>query len=294
MNARPANVRRLALTHLPACYKLAGMAKETGISWTNHTFNPWHGCFKISPGCDNCYAERTDRRFGEPHWGETAPRKFMSDKYWHQPMLWNAEAQREGRRHRVFCASMADVFEKREDLIPHRVRLWDLIRRTPWLDWLLLTKRIENAADLIPWLVDGSAPWQNVWLGVTAEDTERAARRIPILRNTRAYVRFISCEPILEHISADTWDVLLGPDGSLGFVHWIIGGDESGHNVRRAHPDWIRTLRDAALRHSAAFHFKQWAGPDAEGIKHDFGDERNGRKIHLPVLDGRRWAEFPR
>jgi protein gp37 len=287
------------LTHLPAHYKLAGMGKETGISWTNHTFNPWHGCFKVSPGCDNCYAERTDKRFGVPHWGKEAPRKFMSDHYWAQPLKWDREAAAAGKRARVFCASMADVFEDREDLIPHRLRLWQLIRDTPNLDWLLLTKRPENFAMFLPWGAFPTnardlLPYPNVWLGVTAEDSERAALRIPVLRDTRAAVRFVSCEPIIECITAGIWDVTLGPNERLGFVHWLIIGDESGHNVRPAQPEWIRIAREAAQRHSIAFHFKQWAGRDADGIEHEFGDERNNRKIHLPILDGKRWAEFPR
>lgn len=271
------------------------MGKETGISWTNHTFNPWHGCFKISPGCDHCYAERTDRRFGETHWGREAPRKFMSENYWRQPIVWNNAAAQRQTRARVFCASMADIFEDRDDLIPHRVRLWALTRTTPWLDWLLLTKRPDNMAKFLPWAGNaGFAPYPNVWLGVTAEDSEHAAKRIPILRNTRAAVRFVSCEPILEHITADTWDIVLGPDSGLGgFVHWLILGDESGHGARNAQVDWLRTARDAAQRHAVALHVKQWAGPDADGIGHDLGD-RNGRKIHLPILDGKRWAEFPR
>lgn len=294
------------------------MGKETGISWTNHTFNPWHGCDRVSPACDNCYAERTDRRFGVSHWGAEAPRRFMGDKYWAQPLKWDAEAKSDGVRRRVFCASMADVFEDRRDLDEHRGRLWRLINATPNLDWLLLTKRPERFAQFLPWMATpadfasvgvaiaedgGPIPigksWPNVWLGVTAENNEQAKIRITILRSIPAVVHFVSCEPILEHITADTWNAVLTRDdatimGNLNPVDWLIVGDESGHGARAAQVDWIRTAREAALRHDVAFHFKQWAGKDVTGIAHEFGGDRNGRKIHLPILDGKRWPEFPR
>lgn len=275
------------------------MGEETAISWTDHTFNPWWGCQRVSEACRNCYAESLDARFVGPnsaigkvsHWGPNAPRRFFADKHWNEPRKWNRDAAREGVRRRVFCASMADVFELRDDLIPHRVRLWALIRETPNLDWLLLTKRPENLAGMLPW-TNAEYPYQNVWLGTTAEDNARAEERILMLRTINAAVRFVSCEPILEHITADTWDLVLGGHRSLGMVHWLIVGDESGRNARPAKTAWIRTARDAAQRHSVAFHFKQWAGNDRpEGIR---GDEMPGRKIHLPMLDGQRWAEFPR
>lgn len=276
------------------------MGETTGISWTHHTFNPWWGCQRVSEACRNCYAEATDARNmlrEGTHWGPTAPRRFFGDKHWAEPLKWNRKAELALERRRVFCASMADVFEDREDLVPHRVRLWMLIRDTPHLDWLLLSKRPENFERMLPW---GSAdptnrPYPNVWLGVTAEDNEHMEDRVLILRTTRAVVRFISCEPILERIGDEVLDLALGPHGQLGPISWMIVGDESGRNARPADPAWVRGVRNACARHSVAFHFKQWAGHDVPGIDHDWpANERRGRKIHLPILDGRRWAEFPR
>jgi protein gp37 len=106
------------------------MGQHSRIEWTDHTFNPCWGCTKISPGCDHCYAHAWDRRLGGAHWGATAPRRVMSDAYWRQPRRWNATSHPEGRPWRVFCASMADVFDK-EAPPGQRERLWALIRATP-------------------------------------------------------------------------------------------------------------------------------------------------------------------
>ena len=117
------------------------MGKNSSIEWTDHTFNPWWGCARVSPGCNNCYAEAWARRVGENIWGAKQDRRVFGEKHWGEPLKWNAEAQEQELRRRVFCASMADVFELRSDLDPWRDRLWALIDQTPWLDWLLLTKR---------------------------------------------------------------------------------------------------------------------------------------------------------
>lgn len=285
------------------------MGEQTGISWTHHTFNPWWGCQRVSEACRNCYAEATDRRdmFKEgTHWGPTAPRRFFPDKHWAEPEKWNRKAERAGERRRVFCASMADVFERRDDLVPHRLRLWHLIKRTPWLDWLLLTKRPENLPSMVPWLdsrylpewpeeLRGADPWPNVWLGVTAEDTEHMIDRVLALRAVPAAIRFVSCEPILELIGDEIFDRALGPNrAALGTVHWLIVGDESGRGARPANPDWVRIARDACARHRVAFHFKQWAGKDEPGIESVTERIPASRKIHLPILDGEQHAAFPR
>src|SRR4051812_42185869 len=127
------------------------MAKNSHIEWTHHTFNPWWGCTKVSPACNNCYAELWAKRMGHKIWGGTAPRRFFTDAHWKGPLVWNEEAQAKGERERVFCASMADVFERRAELNPYRERLWALIAETPWLDWLLLTKRPQNIGGMVPW-----------------------------------------------------------------------------------------------------------------------------------------------
>jgi len=278
------------------------VGEKTEITWCDHTFNPWWGCVRVSEACRNCYAEAFDRRFvndkSPPHWGPNAPRRFFGDKHWDQPRRWNAAAEKAGERRRVFCASMADVFEDRQDLIPHRRRLWNLILATPHLDWLLLTKRPENFSKMLPWYdagIPSGFPWSNVWLGVTAEDNGRAEERILTLRGIQADVRFVSCEPILEFIGADTWDLTLGYSRSLERIHWLIIGDESGHSGRPADVEWVRVARDAAQRHGVAFHFKQWAGRVVPpGIANPNGVTYIGQTIHLPMLDGESHSAFPR
>src|SRR6266542_5608953 len=172
------------------------MGQNSKIEWTHHTFNPWWGCVKVSPGCEHCYAETLSARYGHRVWGpaKTTSRRLFGPDHWADPLKWNAVAQRESVRHRVFCASMADAFEDHPLLQPARDMLWQTIEATPWLDWLLLTKRPENISRLLPtpWLVE---PRANVWLGTSVEDRRRAAERIPQLASIRAAVRFLSCEP---------------------------------------------------------------------------------------------------
>lgn len=209
------------------------MGATTGISWADATFNPVWGCAKVSPACDNCYAETFARRLDFKVWGTAAPRREFGDKYWAQPRKWNTAAAAEGVRRRVFCASMADVFDSNwpEGV---RDRLWALIRETPHLDWMLLTKRIENAVDMLPpdWEREGFG-YPNVWLGVTAENQKLADDRISWLRTIPATVRFVSCEPALEHI--DFTRLMVG-------IHQIIIGGESGSKARFFDPAWARSL----------------------------------------------------
>lgn len=248
------------------------MAEHSAITWTDATFNPWWGCFKISPGCKHCYADAFDHRLGGSHWGKDAPRRFFGDAHWNEPVKWNAKAAREGVRRRVFCSSMADVFEDRRDLDEHRDRLWKLIDATQNLDWLLLTKRPENFG-MLP-----TAP-VNVWRGVTVEDADHLWR-VDHLRATGAAVRFISYEPALGPIAS-----ALNLDG----IDWIVTGDESGQVRRPADVQWFADVRDKCAAAGVAFHFKQWAGaPDAR-----IGGARVSGKIHLPILDGRVHAAFP-
>jgi len=162
------------------------VAKDSDIEWTHHTFNPWWGCVKLSPACAHCYAETWARRFGDELWGGDAPRRFFSGHHWREPLRWNSEADKQGIRARVFCASMADVFEPRTDLDPWRDKLWALIEKTPHLDWLLLTKRPGHIKNVYPWAHN---PRENVWLGTTAENQRWATRRIERLIAVDAHVR---------------------------------------------------------------------------------------------------------
>lgn len=177
------------------------MADQTAIEWCDKTFNPWTGCTKVSPACDHCYAEGWAKRSGHVEWGPHGSRRRTSPAYWQGPEKWNAEARAKGIRYRVFCASLADVFDNHGSITSGwRGDLWHLIARTPHLDWLLLTKRPQNIAKMMP---DGyGAPawgngWDNVWLGTTIENQTEADRRIPHLLSIPAKVHFLSCEPLL-------------------------------------------------------------------------------------------------
>ena len=174
------------------------MAENSKIEWTDHTFNPWIGCQKVSPGCDNCYAEALmDKRYRKVEWGPHGERKRTSEANWKLPFRWARTAEATGKRPRVFCASLADVFDNQ---VPPgwRMDLFALIECTPQLDWLLLTKRPENIRKMVPLF------WQepkltNVWLGTTAEDQEHFDHRWNILSQVPASVRFISYDRRINH-----------------------------------------------------------------------------------------------
>jgi protein gp37 len=254
------------------------MGEQTAISWTDHTFNSWWGCWKIADECKHCYADSLANVYAPGHWGRTAPRRFFGDKHWNEPLKWNRKALRDGVRRRVFVGSMMDWAEVHADAAINaqmneaRARLFALIRECPALDWLLLTKRPNDARQHLPW--QGiQEPWPNVWLGVTC-GSRASLPLVGSLRAIPAAVRFISCEPLLDGITADEWDV------ALHGIHWLIVGNESGPKRRPAEMEWVCVARNAAERHSVAFHFKQWVEP-------------NGKKIHLPMLDGSQHAAFP-
>lgn len=241
------------------------MAENSGIEWTDHTFNPWVGCTKVSPACDNCYAEAWAKRGGNGHLWKPLVQPRRS-KTWRDPIRWNAKAEAEGRRHRVFCASLADVFDNQVDPA-WREDLWALIHDTPHLDWLLLTKRPQNIAKMLPG-TDGRGAsdysrgvwgdgWPNVWLGTTVENHAEADRRIPHLLAVPAAVRFLSCEPLLEGVVIrDHWLVRHHPGSAR--IDWVIAGGESGPGARPMHPDWARSLRDQCGAAGVPFFFKQW------------------------------------
>lgn len=250
------------------------MGNRTLISWADGTFNPWKGCAKVSPACYLCYAKTGTERWGMDLWGRNKPREVTSPAYWKQPLAWNRRAAASGRPFRVFCASWADVFEDHPDVVDARARLWDLIDRTPALTWMLLTKRPENIAGMVPW---GQAWPANVWLGVSAENQRYADQRIAELVVHQAAVRFISAEPCLGPIDLTripmpgaeregiVWDVVNKVYGLPGVwreplargVDWVITGGESGRNARPTHPDWFRKLRNQCESAGVAYHHKQ-------------------------------------
>ena len=223
------------------------MAKNSKIEWTHHTFNPWWGCIKVSPACKHCYAESWARRLGQNLWGASSPRRFFGEQHWSEPLKWNRQAEKDGQRKGVFCASMADVFEARGELDLWRDKLWTLIEQTPWLDWLLLTKRPQHIERYAPW-----SEWPaHVWLGTTAETQKWADERIAELVRNAASVRFISAEPLLGALDISRWL-------HRGALDWVIAGGESGSKARPTKPVWVRDLRDQCGRFGVAFHFKQW------------------------------------
>lgn len=277
------------------------MAKNSSIEWTHHTFNPWWGCTKVSPACDHCYAETWAKRVGQGVWGAKAPRRFFTDKHWAEPLRWNKEAIADGERRRVFCASMADVFERRAELNPWRERLWALIEATPMLDWLLLTKRPQEIGNKVPWTND----WpENIWLGTTVENQRFAEIRLPHLLKHRAKVRFLSCEPLLGPIDLRAW-MKANKKAGLHGIDWIIAGGESGPGARPMHPTWARGLRDQAMLAKVPFHFKQWghwvpaeivtAEQKRSIIELEDGSEMAwlGKKEAGRKLDGDTWDGFP-
>jgi len=329
------------------------MAENSKIEWTDHTFNPWMGCTKVSDGCKFCYAERDmDHRYHKVKWGPQGKRVRTAVNYWKQPSKWNKTLfvqcdvcglrqvlNEHGRcpgcehpmvatmkpvRQRVFCASLADVFELKEDQIEEmdqwRSDFWKLIEQTPNLDWLLLTKRPENIETMIPdeWFGFRTMP-KNIWWGFSAENQKEFDARVPIMesfsrRHFQCY--FVSIEPMLGPIDIRDWldeEDLGDEDASMWSspIDWVICGGESGPNARPMNPEWARSLRDQCQEAGIPFFFKQWGewiplkesqldpGITFKGKPIRMGDDmlfrlgkyRAGRFGRY--LDGQEWMEFP-
>lgn len=244
------------------------MAENSKIEWTHHTFNPWIGCTKISPACDNCYAEVWDQRFNGNRWGPHAPRKRT--KTWGQPLKFNRQAAEAGTRARVFCASLADVFDNHASIDPAwRRELWALVRQTPHLDWLMLTKRPQNILRYLP--QDWGDGYSNVWLGTSTENRTEMLRRGKALSEVPARLRFWSAEPLLEDLGTIPAEIM--PD-------WVIAGGENDPAFRSAEPDWFRTIRDQCAARDVPFLFKQWSGSSQKEIR------AKGRQLDGVTHDG--------
>ena len=230
------------------------MGEKTGIAWTDSTFNPWWGCTKVGPGCDYCYAETLD---GGTHWGKDSVPRTMSATNWRNPRKWEADHLKfeaeNGRRRRVFCASMCDWADKNAP-DGQRDRLWRLIKDTPHLDWLLLTKRAPNIEKYLP--ADWGNGYPNVWLGVTVENVAHGLPRVDILRKIPAVCRFLSIEPLLES---------LGKIDLTG-IDWTIVGGESGSD-RALSLEWVEEIKVQAEAQGSAFFYKQKGGYGE--IRHD-------------------------
>jgi protein gp37 len=323
------------------------MGANSKIEWCDHTWNPWLGCARVSPGCANCYAAEWARRFkADVKWGDGHPRVRTSESNWRLPLTWNRKAEIQfnawekfkveypvsiahgfvkPRRPRVFCGSLCDIGD---DNAPSewRVEMFDLIRQTPYLDWLILTKRIANVStDEASW-----RQYPNVWLGATVCNQTEADRDIPILLKIPAAKLFLSIEPMLGPVEISKW---LRPrthshDGGcwtadFAIIDWVICGGETSAKARPIHPDWVRTLRDQCKAADVPFFFKQWgewaptkhrnevfssrgmkpdvAWPDgtiANGTSDEHGGAgtclfRIGKKRAGRLLDGREWNEMP-
>jgi protein gp37 len=275
----------------PAVLKEGSRVENSRISWTKNTFNPWMGCTKVSAACDNCYAERDmDHRFGRVKWGAGQPRVRTSEANWRKPLSWDRDAEKHGTKYKVFCASLADVFdgEQVSDLNAWRSDLWALIEATPNLYWLLLTKRPQNIMRMVPPTWRDKFP-DHVWVGASTENQAMFDLRVPVLLQVPAKVRFLSCEPLLGPLVMDngfydepyqgrdelgmTRD-LLGADG----INWVIAGGESGPGWRPMEMDWVRGIRDQCVAADVPFFLKQTSGAHPE---------------KEPVLDGRQWMECP-
>jgi len=310
---------------------------ESSISWTTYTHNLWQGCVEVNgdPACgpdagcegEGCYARtRSENPFWWPKkngvstmfkiWGNEEPRRFFGEPHYLEPLKWNEKAKAAGKPERVFCESMGDWAEGRADQRPYLEKyLYPIVEQTPWLIWLLLTKRPGIAATIVPerWKTNG---WpKNAWPGVTAVTQAWWDRRLPALMKIPAHRHFVSVEPMWEPIDMR----LIRPTGCrpklmlqgsfFDVPSWVICGGQSGKLARPMHPDWARGLRDQCQRAGIPFHFKQFGKwfpfSDTDGIhtppfgcynvdtKANFLSgkavaERIGRK-----LDGRTWDEVP-
>lgn len=231
-----------------------------------------------SPACDPtasggkeddpvCYAEAWSERCGYsesgskfPIWGAHTERRYFGDKHWAEPLKWNTQAERAGERQRVFCMSMGDWAEGRPDQTPHLKRLWDLILKTPALDWLMLTKR--------PQLINSLCPLrsQRVWQGTTTETQFWLDLRWDHLKRVDSEIYWLSVEPMCESLKLPAEFLQLGPRA------WVICGGQSGSKAQQLDPDWARDLRDQCLPHGVRFHMKQMSGNtkrDLEAIPPD-------------------------
>lgn len=270
------------------------MGEATKIEWAHHTWNPWRGCAHAKlpdgsehPGCLNCYAEagseRNPKSLGT--WGKDGTRAIGVETYWNLPHRWNRAAKKAGERHRVFFASFADVFEDREDLIPHRNRAFEIIDRCPHLDFLVLTKRPQNirrmwkgvsSAVTTPDINYTTTKWvnepfpfrSNVWILTSVSDQATADAMVPELLKCRdlSPVLGMSCEPLLGPVHLMGWRNI-HDNGPCPACHdacettrgldWVIVGGESGHGARPCNVEWVRSLRDQCAAAAVACFTKQ-------------------------------------
>ena len=290
------------------------MGTNSKIEWCDHTFNPWEGCTKVSPGCAHCYAAARDERFHKGiHWGPGAPRRRTSAAAWRQPLTWDRKAADKGNlAPRVCCASLADWLDW-EVPCAWRVDLLNLIEATPHIEWLLLTKRPQSwdarlneamaaGSKLAYRWVTGSPP-TNVRVGVSVEDQPRANERRDVFKAIPAQFSFVSYEPALRPVEWSGWE----------FIDQLICGGESGPCARPMHPAWAREALAWCERSDVSFFFKQWGewlpahqmtkdrgqrtGGSLARAVHTFPDGlstyRVGKLCAGRMLDGVTWDQIP-
>jgi protein gp37 len=232
--------------------------ENTKIAWTEHSHSWWIGCTEVSAGCDHCFARVMAAFRGWAKWGDH-PRHRTGPAKWREPFRWERRAAATGKSERVFCNCLSDFFDNQVDPA-WRAEAWDIIRRTPHLIWLILTKRPQNIRRMLP--PDWGSGWPHVWLGVSVENMTELRRRIPVLLRVPAVKRFISSEPLLEPLFFGGW---------LKRLDWVIVGGESGGEWRYMNPDWARGIRDQCDDAGTAFFMKQMSAfhPQEEDIPLD-------------------------
>lgn len=298
------------------------MAENSGIKWTHNTYNHWFGCAKVSPACKHCYAEEfVTKRLKLPVWGSHAGRHLSSPANRKKPFSWDRRAAEKGEKTLVFCSSLSDVFEDREELKPWREELFRMIEKTPNLIWLLLTKRADKMASLA-----SEAGWvetwpENVWAGVTVENQSMAEERIPYLLTVPLHEngkRFLSMEPLLgpvdltvlrcpsflDRTGPSYFNALDGItfegdgeyNGSLAHsLDWVIVGGESGSGARSMNVGWALDIQcqvESTRRKKVAFFFKQLGDRPVEGWD-PFDDSVKESPIPISSPKGKNPSEWP-
>lgn len=265
------------------------MAEFSKISWTDHTFNAWIGCHKVSPGCKFCYAEQFANKYNWAKWGVNTNRHLTAPSTWAKPLAWQRKAEKEGITYRVFCSSLSDVFEDKAELIPWRINLFELITKTPNLNWLLLTKRPQNWVKFMP------AHWQknfpkNIWLGMSV-CTQKEYNDFFYLQQNFKYTwgvktTFISFEPLLTNIILHH-----------GAPDWSIIGGESGFlkNARPMELSWVNSLiaQIKAQPGNNAIFFKQLGTQLAKKLKFTDGKGEQGLENLPEHLNWLKIRQFP-
>lgn len=267
------------------------MGKNSSIGWTDHTWNGWIGCQKVSSACEFCYAESYANTYFPGLWGpqETSERRRTSESNWKKPMQWNNQAAKAGKRFRVFAFSLGDVFEDNPALVEARNDFWHIVSQTPYLDWQILTKRPENIYDMIPWQWRGEKCPKNIWWMTTTEDQATYDKRYPELRKIKRItgnIIGVSMEPLCEAVD-------LKRHGD--FPDWVIVGGWSGpiDKIKRLNMGDVKRIK-LQLPMSTAFFFKQFGSIMARDLKLGNLDPRGEDPSNLP--EEYNWAkvqQFP-